>query len=305
MALSTYADLLTAVQAYEDDTSTVVTDRLADFVTLAEQRIFMGNGDPGSSLYSPALRCRAMEKTMVFPIGPGQDGGTSAGSANDQTVTLATVPTITRGLKITFIAGYSNTGAMTLNPNALGGVNIRKGRSQDALEQGDVFAGGTYTVCHDGTYFILLPSDGAIPQPSRFLGVKGAYLQDRGRILSPMPATGINIWMDGATAGEPEYYAIQGDCIRFDPLPNDDYKLSMNYYARPSALSTSLNDIFRESPGIYLYGTLLELAIYLPNPDKITQYYGEFIAAIRAYSRSDSMAVQGHAPMRVRLGIAP
>ena len=69
MALSTYSDLLTAVQAYEDDTSSVVTDRLADFVTLAEQRIFMGNGDPGSALYSPALRCRVMEKTMVFPIG--------------------------------------------------------------------------------------------------------------------------------------------------------------------------------------------------------------------------------------------
>jgi hypothetical protein len=305
MALSTYNDLLTAIQNYEDDATAVVTDVLADMVTLAEQRIFYGFGSPGAPMFTPALRTRSMEKTVVIPIGAGQDGGTSAGSANAHTVTLATVPTLVRGLSITFEAGYSNTGATTLNANALGAVDVRKGRSRSALEDGDIVAGGAYTVYHDGTYFVLMPSDGACPLPARFLGVKAAYLQDRGRILTPMPASGINTFIKDASAGEPCYYAIEGDCLRFDPLPDADYSLSLTYYAKPAALSSAVNDIFSEAPGIYLYAALLELALYLPNDTMAEKMLPQYLASCISYQHSDRVALQSYAPGRVRFAMAP
>lgn len=305
MALTTYAELLTAIQRYEDDTSSIVTDVQADMVTLAEQRMFLGSGRPGGPMYSPALRCRAMERTVVLPIAPGEAGGTSGGSANAHTVTLTTVPTLARGLVITFVAGFTNTGATTLDPNSLGATAVRKGKSFDALEAGDILVGGTYTVYYDGTYFVLMPADGCCPVPTRFLGIKGAYLQDRGKILSQMPDTGMNLFMDGATADEPDYWAIVGDAIRFSPLPDDTYYLSLNYYARPAALSTSLNDIFRDAPGIYLYASLLELAIYLGNDTMAEKMLPNYMGACAAYARSDMTSSQGFAPMRVRMGIAP
>jgi hypothetical protein len=305
MALSTYADLLTTIQDYEDDTSTVVTSHLADFIVMAEQRIFQGYGRMGDAFYSAPLRVRSMEKSVTLPIGSGLDGGTSAGTANAQTVTLAAVPTLSLGLAITFTAGFSNTTAMTLNASATGVVSVRKGANLDELDAGDILAGGIYTVYHNGTYYVLMASDGAIPLPSRFLGIRSAYLQDRGNILFPMPVSGLNSFIEDETSGTPLYYAIEGDCLRFDPAPDQNYKLKLNYYARPASLSTALNDIFRNAPSIYLYATLMELALYLPNEDKMQAYHSQFVAACHGYGNSDKISVMGHAPMRVRFALAP
>lgn len=305
MAITTYAELLTAIQTYEDDTSTVVTGIQADMVTLAEARIYQGHGAPGDPMYCPPLRCRAMEKNLVIPINAASDGGTSTGSANAHVATTTVAPTLIRGNMVKFIAGYSNTGATTLNVTATGVVAVKKGRSLDALEDGDIVVGGTYTVYHDGTYWVLMPSDGACPVPARFLGAKSAYLQDRDRFLTQMPASGMNIWLENSTADTPDYFAVTGDAIRFDPLPSGAFKLGLEYYAKPSALSTALNDIFRESPGIYLFASLLELAIYLPNAEGMQRHYNSYMGALRGYMASDKATSTGTGPMRVRLGIAP
>lgn len=305
MALATYADLLTTIQDYEDDSSAVVTSHLADFVVMAEQRIFQGYGRQGELFYSAPLRVRSMEKSITLPIGSGLDGGTSGGAADAQTVTLAAVPTLGLGLAITFTAGFTNTGTMTLDASSTGPVSVKKGANLDELEAGDILTGAVYTVYHNGTCYVLIASDGAVPLPSRFMGMKTAYLQDRGVILSPMPASGMNGFMDGAVSGEPRFYAIEGDCLRFDPLPNQDYKLKLNYYARPATLSTALNDIFRNAPTIYLYATLLELALYLPNEGKMQTYHAQFVAACHGYGNSDNISVMGHQPMQTRFKLAP
>jgi hypothetical protein len=304
MALATYADLLTAVQDYEDDSSAVVTGRLADMVTLAEQRIFLG-GEPGTNYYTPPLRVRAMERRQIIPIGPGLAGGTSTGSANVHALTLSSAPTLVRGLTVTFTAGYSNTGAITLDVNSTGVITVKKGAGRDDLAAGDILAGGIYTVYYDGTNYVLMASDGAAPLPANFLGVKSAYLQDRGVWLTPQTATGVNVFMDGAVAGEPEYYAIEGDTLRIEPLPDDDYKLALTYYERPAALSSALNDIFRQAPAIYLYATLFELALYLPNPEAADKWFAQFRSALNGFVLTCDRSSTSYSPGRVRLRLAP
>lgn len=304
MALATYADLLSAVQDYQDDSSTVVTSRLADFVTLAEQRVALGAGKMGMPYYSPPLRVRQMEKRAIIKISTGQDGGTSGGSANAQTVTLDTAPTLELGLMITFTAGYSNTGAMTLNANSTGAVNVKKGKSLDDLASGDIIAGAEYTVYHDGSQYVLMPGDGAVPLPARYIGMRSVDLQ--GTNYGPLeftPSMAVDALATKRASGIPVNYAIEQDCIRFDPLPNGTFYADLKYYARPSALSSTLNDIFRDAPSIYLYGTLLELALYLPDPEAAAKWHGLYTAACQGLVSTDQRDRSGAGPLRTRADV--
>lgn len=52
-------------------------------------------------------------------------GGTSGGSANVQTISLSpALPAYAAGVKISFICGFSSTGAWTINVNGLGAANV-------------------------------------------------------------------------------------------------------------------------------------------------------------------------------------
>lgn len=306
MALASYADLLTAVQNYEDDSSSVVTGIVGDMVTLAEQRIFYGHGEgPSDPFYSPPLRVKSMERTAVIPIGPGLDGGTAAGTANAITLDMASAPTLARGLSITFTASASNTGATTIDAESTGAVTIKKGAALNDLVSGDIVSGGVYTVYHDGTYYVLMPSDGAAPLPTNYLGFKNAYLQDRGTIITYQDQLAINIEMDGATGGTPDKCTIEGDCFRFGPLPDQDYKMVLTYYEKPSALSSAVNKIFTEAPGIYLFATLTELADYLTSEERAGKFFARYRAALGGYQNSQNRSAMTYGNTRVSFRTAP
>src|SRR5262245_58663179 len=155
MALASYADLQAAIANYlARPGDSLVTTPAPDFVTLAESRIAYGADAP---FPSPALRIRAMETTAVLLTGAVQAGGVSNGSANAQTVTLATAPTLAPGLTIGFTAGLSNTGPCTLNPNGLGAQAIKLGVPKADLSGREIVAGAAYQVYFDGTDFVLVP----------------------------------------------------------------------------------------------------------------------------------------------------
>lgn len=81
---------------------------------------------------------------------------TSGGTANAQTLTYTVAPTAyVAGDTYTFFVGanLTNTGATTLNVNALGAVAVQKGGS--ALIGGELVAGTLATVVYDGTHFQL------------------------------------------------------------------------------------------------------------------------------------------------------
>ena len=297
MAIADYEDLIALVKSYEDDESAATSANLDNMVSLAENRIFTGGGRIGDPFYTAPLRVRHMERSLVMPIGAGLDGGTSAGTANAQTVTLS--PTLSRGVSITFIAGASNTGAMTVNALA-----VRKGANRDALVDGDVLQGGTYTVYYDGTYWVLMPSDGAAPLPTRYLGHKSAYLQDRGTLLTYQSNSGVN-WHMSTDSGVPNYFTIECNCLRLDPLPNADYKVKFAYYERPLPIETALNDIFRDAPNIWLYGALFELAQYKVDAERSAQFFSNFRTAIDGYASEMLRASVAYGTMRVNLGNVP
>ena len=77
-------------------------------------------------------------------------GGQSTGAANAQVVSVpATIGTYSNGQQVTFIAGYTNSGAATLQFNALSAVSIVKGPTPSSLQAGDLIAGNVYTATYE------------------------------------------------------------------------------------------------------------------------------------------------------------
>ena len=87
---------------------------------------------------------------------------TSGGSANAQTLTYSVAPAAyVQGQVFSFLAGFSNTGPMTLNVNGLGAKNVVVIGS--ALAGGEILVGAAIKVGYDGTNFQLLSCSGSIP----------------------------------------------------------------------------------------------------------------------------------------------
>ena len=83
-------------------------------------------------------------------------GGTSTGSANAQVVSVpATVTNYANGQVISFVAGFTNTGATTLQFNSLPATSLVKGPTPSSLVAGDLVAGQLYTATYHGGTFRL------------------------------------------------------------------------------------------------------------------------------------------------------
>jgi len=84
-----------------------------------------------------------------------------SGAANAYVVTLATAPaSYTAGLRVSMKVTAANTGASTINVNALGVKSIKK-PTGDALSSGDLIAGAVVDLRYDGTNFQMTGYSGA------------------------------------------------------------------------------------------------------------------------------------------------
>lgn len=80
----------------------------------------------------------------------------STGSANAYVLAAnQTLSALQRGDVFRFEANFTNTGAATLNVDAIGAVSIVT-RNGSALGGGEILSGGVYTVVYDGTNFQIL-----------------------------------------------------------------------------------------------------------------------------------------------------
>lgn len=94
------------------------------------------------------------------------DYAADAGANDTYVVTLAPVPTAyTTGMEISFKPNTTNTGACTINVNALGAKSIKKEGTLDPAD-GDLKAGAIYKLVYDGTNFQLVNSSSSIPTGS-------------------------------------------------------------------------------------------------------------------------------------------
>lgn len=130
----------------------------------------------GVGTYRQILKNSAGTTIWDQPTSTGQSisdswGGTSTGAANAQAVALDTFD-LTDGQVVNFLAGFSNTTAMTLNVNSTGAVAVVRdsGQGPVALVGGEIVVGNVVSVLYvsaTSQFHILTPTpiesfDGAI-----------------------------------------------------------------------------------------------------------------------------------------------
>lgn len=301
MALASYSDLQSAIPSWLGRAGdTELTALTGDLITLAESRMYWG---AEGNYPSPPLRLRAMEAQAAVILKTWGDGGTSGGSANAQTVTLSAVPTVARGLSFTFIAGFSNTAALTLNANSLGAVNVKKNADRSDLASGDVVAGAEYGVYHDGTQYVLTPGAGYAPMPTDWLEGRSARLiGDREYSLEQVISGTFSDEFDSATPSRPTGFSIEGDLFRFGPTSDDNYVAKLNYYKKLPALSTATNWIMTNKPDMYLFAALIEASTFVQDDANAQKYHGLYMSAATGLVMAEKRARFSGAPLKISVG---
>jgi microcystin-dependent protein len=132
----------------------------------------------GASVYAPTPAISQFVDQSTY-------AGTSAGSANAQTVTLANWSSNLTGVKITFVPGNTNTGPTTLNVNGVGAVNVVRPSSIGNVNfSGAEFTAGELTcVVFNGTAWQLAcnvdpRSVGAIIEFRGTVAPRGTLMED-------------------------------------------------------------------------------------------------------------------------------
>lgn len=143
----------------------------------------------------------------------------------------------------------------------------------------------------------LTASGGSFDLPSDIISIVRVSISDSGydRQLEPLPSSANLNNRQGVAIG----YVVEGSVAKIvGGSGNEDVTLS--YYGKIPAVSTSANWLITNYPDIYLYATLLESAPYIGNDPKIAIWQAGYEAAIDSLNRTDSESRFGASP-RVRL----
>jgi len=101
--------------------------------------------------------------------------------------------------------------------------------------------------------------------------------------------------------GQPVVYTIVGDAIQLGPTPDAVYTVSLDYYQRFAALSTTpTNWLLTNHPGVYLFAALAEASGYVFNDERMPTWEAKYQADVQALQRADDTALRSGSAMRVR-----
>jgi hypothetical protein len=106
---------------------------------------------------------------------------------------------------------------------------------------------------------------------------------------------------NGYVTGQPVVYTIVGDQVQLGPTPDAVYTVSLDYYQRFAALSTTpTNWLLTNHPSVYLFAALAEASGYVFNDERMPTWEAKYQADVQALQRSDDTALRSGSAMRVR-----
>jgi hypothetical protein len=144
---------------------------------------------------------------------------------------------------------------------------------------------------------------GTSPNESRFIELPPRYIQQRDfRItylnkelkLTYHTPNAMRI-LDGT--GLPCNFTVTNQ-IELDTVPDQDYTLTMKYYAKPAPLTpdNQTNEILTSDPSIYLYGALHQCFLWSEDDNEANKYWLKFITAIRGANKRAKAGRYGASP---------
>jgi len=107
-------------------------------------------------------------------------------------------------------------------------------------------------------------------------------------------------------AGIPAYFTVTSQ-VEFDRPASDDYSVEMQYFAKPTGLSSSntTNTILASHSTAYLYGTLWAVFVWSGDDIKEQQYLSRFLGAIEGINKEYTRGRFGPAPVMRMKGSFP
>jgi hypothetical protein len=161
-------------------------------------------------------------------------GGTSAGSAGAQTLASVSpgVFTLTNGNRVTFIAGFSTTGATALNVASTGSLPVLKKTTSGlaTLAANDMVANQVYTVQFDGSQYELLDPIQAAPSPppSQVIVMPQGRLtlQSHAPVMSTSQSGMTTIYYDCYVGNQVPYFNGTADAL--DTITNCEVNLPLS-----------------------------------------------------------------------------
>lgn len=138
--------------------------------------------------------------------------------------------------------------------------------------------------------------------PSNFAGVKSISLD--GAKLEFVDGNLLRAWKDvSSTPGKPTHYTILGKEFQFFPAPDTEYTVELLVFENIPTLgeSRATNWLLERFPNIYLYGSLVQGALYLGQDPRLPEWFETYLRAIEDIKKLDLMEQTGAAPrMRIR-----
>jgi len=103
-------------------------------------------------------------------------------------------------------------------------------------------------------------------------------------------------------AGKPRLFTLNSGQIEFFPQPDDDYTLTMIYYARIPTMSADddASWLMTYYPDVYLYGSLLQSAPYLAEDARVGVWAQLYSAAIKNLGDDSTKARSSGGPLVMR-----
>lgn len=108
--------------------------------------------------------------------------------------------------------------------------------------------------------------------------------------------------LNNDASGKPRLFTMNSGQIEFFPQPDDDYTLTMIYYARIPTMSADddASWLMQYYPDIYLYGSLLQSAPYLAEDARVSVWAQLYGAAVKNLSDDSTKSRSSGGPLVMR-----
>ena len=145
------------------------------------------------------------------------------------------------------------------------------------------------------------------PQPLAFLELISAQLNSPNAPLQIVAQRTIDGYVASGAAA-PRLIAVSGTSFRVFPNPGlGAYSATLRYYQKLTTPSGGVaNVILTNSPDVYLYGCLIEAAIFTQDPDAALRYLPLYNASVAGLNARTQRIVASSVPViRLRAGMMP
>lgn len=129
----------------------------------------------------------------------------------------------------------------------------------------------------------LITSGGVCTLPDDYGSMKSIQiLGGYNTILQQVSSNNLLDYNASNSTGVSRYYSIQGNSLLLSPIPDDGVTVSIVYDQNMPPLSSNnpVNWVLSKYPFIYLYGSLIELSVYINDATQVQFYQMRYDQAV-------------------------